>query len=86
MVDHIGQLNNLRSPMFKIFMVSDNEFIVTGIDQPFTGTRIKTIAFLLNMGVSENEIHYGLSQMIDNGHHIADYGIHRMLTYTSKVA
>lgn len=72
--------------MFKIFMVNDNEFIVTGLEMPFTGTRIKTVAFLLQSHVSEDEIHCGLSELILHGHHVADYGVNKSFIYTSRVA
>jgi hypothetical protein len=75
----------------KVFKLNDSEYVIECNNR---ATQCKSIRLLvscmLSMNVEYDEIQYGLSQLINKDHNVAEYGVglsgSRMFLYTHKVA
>lgn len=72
--------------MLKLIRLNDDAFITRTENRAIHGNRARTIAVLLMLNIDDAEIEAGLSQLINRGDHMAEYGVNGTFIYSKKLA
>jgi len=68
----------------KLFRLNDNKYVLVLNKTQYEGTKNHIIKTMLKIGVEENEICMGFTELEEND--VADYGINWRFIFAKKVA
>jgi hypothetical protein len=72
--------------MFKLYRVNDNAFILVKNGFQYEGDLKFVTRLMLSLGVSPEEVAYGLHSLVVEDNHEADYGINKTFIFGRKIA
>jgi hypothetical protein len=72
--------------MLKLIRLNDDAFILRTSTNAISGDRQRVIRAMLMLDVEPNEIEAGLSDLMTNGTHLAEYGVNLTFLFSKNLA